>query len=97
MYQYCKVFPATVLKMSLGEVNLLLVGGIEDHNEKMYEHYDLVAAILNSPMGYQKENGEPWEAKDFIQKNQPEEYPPEYYELQSRINEAAGMVEQGWD
>lgn len=67
-WRVCKLKPSEVLKMTIGELDIVIDEGIEEFYEGVRRHADLKAAILNTAAPYmvKPRNGKIHQMNDFL-------------------------------
>jgi hypothetical protein len=67
-WRLCKIKPAEVLKMTIGDLDIVLEEGYQEFEENYKRHVDLKVAILNAPRSERKGGGL-YHINDFLPKN----------------------------
>lgn len=67
-WRLCKIKPAEVLKMTIGDLDIVLEEGYQEFEENYKRHVDLKVAILNTPRSERKGGGL-YHINDFLPKN----------------------------
>lgn len=67
-WRLCKIKPADVLKMTIGDLDIVLEEGYQEFEENYKRHVDLKVTILNAPHSERKGGGL-YHINDFLPRN----------------------------